>query len=488
MHQALGATEALPLNFGRMNVSVSFLYQTDLDRFMYIPDAYFKAVKKREPRMLRNATETLLFKSSVEIFEVLKATTMKPLNPRQLSQSCDLRILETTHKEGWRASRRIVISSSAADKRPWSIDFFMPLSRVQISREGVARQVLVKWSDTTQERADKTDGAYNKVYSYVYDDSNPNIAFRLDFRTQADATDFEQTILTLSLPAIYSWSQGLNNHHVYDISDTEPNPKQYKGIMEMTTKYGWKWAEVFYMYRDTDYHYDRANLRIRFPQVYYPDYISTHVEQLFKPDRDPVFSHCTKKVGNLTVEFDDEPKSQAFMNALTAGHDLIYSRRALWVTTKEKSKFRSSKSNKGNAEVQLWKKGNAMRLTSRWEDVVADKWITLTVPRSAGLHHQRDSNRASLPKVDFDRGTQIDMANITARNPKVAAEGKRIGPITIAFETVLGKWPFCHGALDRAGLTTVTDREEFVAALEGRTVQKMRSPLDDLLVPVQPVY
>ena len=357
--------EAIPLNFGRMNVSIAFPFADELNRFMYIPRAYFEAVKKREPRELTYSTETLLFKSSVEVFEVLKASTMKSLVPRQMWQSCDLRILETTHKEGWRTTRRMAITSSAAEKRPWCIDFFMPMSRVQIFRDGQSRHILIKWSDIAQERID-TDGSYHKKYSYVYDDTNPNIAMSLHFRNQADAIDFENTVLQLSLPPIFSSTREPDSKFVYNVSDTEPNPKQYKAILITRIRHDWKYSELYYMYRDTDFHYDQISLAIRFPQVNYSTYISTHVDQLYKLDKPLRFSHSEKKVGHVIVDFLSEEISQAFMNSLSAGHELIFSRRADWINTKEKSRFRSSGSNKGHAEVQLWRKGNVVRLVSRY--------------------------------------------------------------------------------------------------------------------------
>ena len=100
----------------------------------------------------------------MEVFERLKASTMKPLAPRQQYRSCDLRILETTTSEGWRTTRRLVISSSAAEKpKPWCIELFMPLTRVQINRQGLPRQAMVKWSDCLHEKFNRTDGNYNTV-------------------------------------------------------------------------------------------------------------------------------------------------------------------------------------------------------------------------------------------------------------------------------------------------------------------------------------
>ena len=60
--------EVIPLKFGLMKITVAFTNENDLRQFMHIPKAYFDAVKWREPRHLEEATKTLLFKSSVEVF------------------------------------------------------------------------------------------------------------------------------------------------------------------------------------------------------------------------------------------------------------------------------------------------------------------------------------------------------------------------------------------------------------------------------------
>ena len=431
--------DTIPLNFGRMNITVGFTNEDDLQQFMYIPRAYFDAVKKREPRQFEKATETLLFKSSVEVFEQFKASTMKPMNPRQMFRSCDLRVLETTSKEGWRTTRRVVISSSAGEQRPWCMELFLPLSRVQIRRDDLARQLTMKWSDCTHEKADKTDGSYNKVYSYVYDDSNPNIALQLLFRNSQDATDFERTVLQLSIPPILFTPDPNPNRFIYNISDTEPNPKSYKALLLTQTRFGWRYSELFYMYRDTDFQFDRSALRVRFPQVYYTDYVSTFVDKLYKPpgDEPPRFSHCEKLVGNIPLDFDNETAAFGFFSALTSNHELIFSRRAHYITTKPPKKFGSTKSSKGSAEVQLWLKGNSVRLVSRWDDKVEEKWMSVQVPRG-GLAPSKDTNRACLPKVEYDRGRKVDMANLVARDSRDKEAGRKTGPVTIAFESVKG--------------------------------------------------
>ncbi len=63
---------------------------------------------------------------------------------------------------------------------------------------------MLKWSDCTRLQM-TTDGNYNKVYSCVYADDNPNRAVRILFRSEAEAENFERVILRPSLDAIYEW-------------------------------------------------------------------------------------------------------------------------------------------------------------------------------------------------------------------------------------------------------------------------------------------
>ena len=51
----------------------------------------------------------------------------------------------------------------------------------------------------------------------------------------------------------------------------------------------------------------------------------------------------------------------------------------------------------------------------------------------------RDSNRASLPKVEYNRGRRINMSQLTAIDSREKKDEKKTGPLTIAFETVRGK-------------------------------------------------
>ncbi|KAL9009388.1 MAG: hypothetical protein Q9173_005576 [Seirophora scorigena] len=475
-HGDIENKEGLPLKFGRMNVTVSFTNQEDQQGFMNLPRSYFNAIKRREPRQLEKATEALLFDCSVETFEQLKPLTLKPVNPRQQLRSCNLQILETTCKEGWRTTRRLVVSPSACEKQPRCTELFLPLSNVSISREGTARSAIVKWSDCLHEHSDTTDGNYNRIYNYVYDENDPNRAISLLFRTSAGAADFENTVLKLSTPPVMFWSNEHDSRHVYNISNTEP-PKNYKGILVTHTHLGWKYSELFHMYRDTDYIYDHTPARVRFPQIQYTHYVSSHFDKAYKPDpgTPPHFSHCDKRMGTATVDLGSEHLAFKFMSALTPGHELLFSRRATYLATKKKAprKWRASKG--GPAEVQLWRKnhdGTETRLLmlARWTEeedtAVEDKWLGLQIERGAAMVH--DGKRVSFPKTSsYTRGRKLDMAGLQPRDPKGMREGKtRNGPVTIYFESVGDREAFA-AAVAAAGGTAAGKRE--------------RSPLDALM-------
>ncbi|KAL8946866.1 MAG: hypothetical protein Q9222_006794, partial [Ikaeria aurantiellina] len=393
----------IPLNFGKLNIVIAFTSEDDQHNFMDPPRNYFNAIKRREPRHLDKAVESILFDRSVEVLEQLKPSSLQPLNPRQQFQSCNLRILETKGREGWRTTRRLVISSSAGEKRPWCFEFFLPLSNVRISRQGMPCTTIIKWSDCTHEQSDRTDGNYNRVYSYVYDENNPNKALSLVFRNNHDAADFEDTVLKLSTPPIFTWSTGSDSQHVYNIVDSLADPKKYKAILLTHTRHEWRYSELFYMYRDTDYIYDHKAHRVRFPHAYYTEYISSHVDKLFKPDPGtlPSFSHCEKRVGNVSIDFEDQQTSFAFMSSLTSGHQLVFSRQVHYIATKPFRTFGSlNKSSKARAEVQLWRqKENDIRLAARFDDQIKkEPWLTFPVRQGALTTQAKDSNRVSLRK------------------------------------------------------------------------------------------
>ncbi|OJJ31549.1 hypothetical protein ASPWEDRAFT_62678 [Aspergillus wentii DTO 134E9] len=447
-------SEPVLLKFESISVSISFQYGADLLEFINIPKAYFDAVWQREPMDSDQFSESVLFRGSVEIFEQLKAPSMKSMNPRMVHRSCQVRILERSFGEAWRTVRRIVISSSAAEKIPRSMELFMPMANVQINREEASRQVVLKWSDTCQEKTD-TDGNYNKQFSYVYDHSNPNIGMSLHFRNQAKAEEFEQAILSLSIRPSFSWTQASSSGCVYDVVDTVLDQKQYKTILLHRSQSSWKYCDIFYLYRDTNYTYEHSGFRVQFPRIYYTDYISSHVDKLYRADSPVIFSHCEKKVGKMTVEFSHEPILRAFMSALATSYELLFSRNAHLVAAKEKTLFVSKKW-KGGAEVKLWRTGNSVQLASRWNDRVTDKWLTMSIPPGA-LEPTKDGNQVSFSHMQYSLGTVLDMAHIITRNPTEKGKARLEGTITITF-------------------MAVGDREEFVAALE-RDYQQFLTPV-----------
>ncbi|KAL4920066.1 hypothetical protein BDW62DRAFT_177519 [Aspergillus aurantiobrunneus] len=446
-------SEPVTLSFDTILVSVSFQYASDLGQFINIPKAYFEAVWQREPVDSEQFSESVIFKSSVELVEQLRAPIMKSMNPPIITRSCQVRILERTFGEVWRSIRRMVISSSLAEKAPMSLEFFMPMSRVQIHRGGDSRSMQLKWSDIGQERSDKTDGNYNTVFSYVYDDNSPNIGLAVRFRSEQRATEFEKAILSLSHKPTFSWSQPSSSGSVYDVADVALDQKRYKAILLLEDRLSFKFCSLYYLFRDTDYVYDSSSLHIKFPKLFYVDYISSHVDQLYRAANNAqvFFSHCEKKIGTTEAYFTDEFTLRAFTSSLAPGYELCFSCRADSMTTKKQSFLSSNKSTKGPTEVQLWRKGNSIRLASRWTNNIADRWLTMSVPSGSHSHSiSRDANRIEFPATTYTRGTVLNLAVITSGTPKDSKMAKRSGPISISF-------------------AKAKDRDDFIAALDGDT-------------------
>ncbi|KAJ5994461.1 hypothetical protein N7451_010185 [Penicillium sp. IBT 35674x] len=432
-------SEPVSIMFDNTSVSISFQFEADLGHFIHIPKAYFDAVWQREPIDSKEFTENVIFKGSVEIFEHLKTPNMKPMNPPMIIKSCNVRILERSFGEAWRCTRRMVISPCAAQRNPRCIELFMPHSRVQINREDLSRHVLLKWSDACQERS-KTDGNYNILYSYLYDDSAPNIGVGLHFSTEQSAEDFERAILEINFKPDFSWSEPSSSGRIYDVVDTGTQHKQYKAAVIFQNRSQWRYSDVYYLYRDTDFVYQQSSLSVRFPHASYTDYISSHVNQLFAAEKPVVFSHCEKKTGPAVIAFNSDSVSRAFMSALSPLYELSYSRRIQSLSTKS-NLLGGKKSGKGGAEVQLWRRGNTTQLAARWDDGVPDRWLTMSIP-SECFDSSKEKTRVNFPKLPYSRGMSLDMMNIMARTPKSSSHlVDREGAISIVFQTAQGN-PF----------------------------------------------
>ena len=462
--------DAVQLNFGKLETRIRFVSDTESRGFMDIPREYFKIVKRREPRELSKATETIIFESSLEMAIELNTSTMKQLSKKSKNESCNLRILETTCKEGWRTTRRLVLSSSAAERHPWCKEFFLPTDRVQLSQD-LARVVYIKWSDCSQEDFAKTDGNYNTVYTYVYDDTKPNHAYSFFFRFDTDADRFKMKVLSLTQPPTFVWEHGPDQSGaIYEVSDTDPKPKKYKGIMLISRVLDWTYAQIFYSYRDTDFKYDETHLSVNFPQLSYTDYKSSHVKELWKPPEPAYFSECVKKVNQQTFEFPSSAILRDFMSSMSVEQNkLLFSAHASYILTEKSTIFsRSGSKNKGEAEVQLWKMGNQLRFVSRWGDLVDEKWLSMQITEKS-IRYASDSNKVNMDHAMYRKGRNINIVHLEATKAKDENRASKQSPLIICFASTRGKClPLGSDPGSLAGTDCVADREDFTAIVEGK--------------------
>ncbi|GKZ78129.1 hypothetical protein AnigIFM56816_001514 [Aspergillus niger] len=385
-------TEPVTLKFDTMSLSVSFQYMSDIMQVISMPKAYFDAVQIREPLDSDQFTETVIFKSPAESVEQLRMPSLVSTSPPTVHRSCEVRILQRSYGEAWRSIRRMVISSSAADKPGQTTEFFMPLSHVQVSRTTASGFILLKWSDTGQERSSKTDGNYHPLFTYIYDSSNPNIGLGIHFRLQEAVDELEKVVLGLSTKPAFTWSQAKSSGYVYEVADISPDEKRYKAVM------------------------------------------------LYRADHRVFFSHCEKELRDTTVEFNEESVLMAFMSSLASTYKLVFSRRATSLMTKDKILILGpKKSVKGDSQVQLWRDGNTIRLASRWGDHIMDRWLTMSIPTS---EPSRAGNQVSFSPSSYSRGMVLNMTKIASGAAKNLNREHKTGPITITFPNLKDREEF----------------------------------------------
>lgn len=230
---------------------------------------------------------------------------------------------------------------------------------------------------------------------------------------------------------------------IYDVIDTGAEHKQYKALVLFQNRSPWRYSDIYYLYRDTDYAYEHSSssLGLRFPRAYYTDYISSHMDQLYHADGPVSFSHCEKKTGQAMIEFSDEAVAHSFVSALSPLYELQYSRRLDSLSTKGYNSlfFGSKKSSKGGAELQLWRRGNnGFQLAARWDDSVSEKWLTMTLPSDCSSS-LKEGFKVNLPKMAYTRGATLDMMHILARSFKSNGIGNREGALSFAFSNARGE-------------------------------------------------
>jgi hypothetical protein len=244
----------------------------------------------------------------------------------------------------------------------------------------------------------------------------------------------------LNFPSDFSWSQPSDSGRIYDVVDTGAEHKQYKAIVLFQERSYWRYSDVYYLYRDTDFTYDHRSLDIRFPQISFTDYTSTHVDQLYRADAAVGFSHCEKKLGSTVIEFNNDSASRSFISALSSLYDLVYARRIQSLSTKSIFPFgRLGKSGKGAADLQLWRRGNRYQLAARWDYSVSGRWLTMALPLFF-IQSSRNSTRISFRKLPYTRGSSLDMLNILARNGKGGDVENQEGAISLVFRDSKGEF------------------------------------------------
>ncbi|PWW73601.1 hypothetical protein C7212DRAFT_365719 [Tuber magnatum] len=378
---------------------------------------------------------TLRVISVLKRYEHLHPNTNRPLNPNEAFHSISLRVYETTGEEGWMTTRRLVLSSSAGARQPWCLSYFLPLSNVEVKGDG-ALQLIVRWSDCGQKILD-TDGAFNKVFSYVYDERSPNRCLGLGFGSAVDADSFEEAVLKLSLREKYRWDSTQESRYVYSIRSTSNNAEKFKGLLIRHRSPERKYSEMFYLPRDLDFELENG-LGLRLLKVYCTNYVSNHVARLYdvEPGTQSKFSHCERRIRSVDLLFGSEADAQNLLRNLTDKWELNFVRysspnslhspsvlmilsqiaRVSHKPTGQRPFFRmASSSSCSPAHLSLWQRGDVQRLVIRRSSSSSSPSAELYLTAVLDHDFEHDSEKMVVQRnIDITKGGLVDIATMEA--------------------------------------------------------------------------
>jgi hypothetical protein len=442
------------LEFGEEEVSIKFLSDLDLNAFVHKPKRYFEAVRSRRPRKTQNTTEVEIYRCSLASVRELHSSTMDVIDGREY-KSCDLRVLEQRENVIWRATRRLVLSSSVAATQLWSHSYFLPMDRVQLKATDT-NTLAIKWSDCTHEDFETTDGNYHRLFTHFYDASQPNQAFEFIFSDSVAATAFQTSILSLRRAPLYEWTNRSPadletlGGTVYEVQDSDPNPIKYRAIAVRRQKLDWSYARIVYCYRNFDVSFSSRDNSVFFPELHYAHYLSNHEQLNYPPQDDPEFASCTKAYTELWTEFSAKPDAISFLSSLSS-YKLIYAGCATYTSTKPLRRIGPAKrSNEGGAELLVWKMRSTLRLASRWRHV-SEKWLTFELRANEVARH---ADLVWIERKSYRQGKYLNWADIEAYGPKSQS---RQGRLTFGFESPTAAEEFhlalgAHGSVACVGL------------------------------------
>ena len=137
--------EGFKFDFPSQDCVIQFLSMEDKKRFIEYHRTYFSEMSNRTPRQL----EFLTFRDSLRSYNLRDPSPTPsiafPRHTTHTSMACEVSLFGLIPGESWKATRRIVISSSPAAQKRWSMSHWLPLDAVEVQENG--RQVSIIWSD-----------------------------------------------------------------------------------------------------------------------------------------------------------------------------------------------------------------------------------------------------------------------------------------------------------------------------------------------------
>ena len=454
LEECIRGDGGLQLNFPNQRTIVKFLSSHERDTFLSWPQKFFSAMKPRTSR----AGEILIFREGLKSYESqdVVANTHLTSADRHMNEThsaCEVSLYDFSPDEGWKSTRRLVISSDPSVPEPWCTSHWLPLSRVQVQAQG--RVVVLIWSDYKQLEK-KSNGQYGYWWSYVYDPDHPNCSVTIVFEDTQHAEAFAMSILHpfeapfkspyANLIANFESASAMQDVRVYELSDLDGTFSEgCHAIVSVSRRPNMcQVSEVYFAYRDFDFAIENGtHPSVEFPSLIVPHYVSSITDVSVNPEEGPgqiALQEVKSTSRPARLEFSHRENMEDFMERILSWK-LKFCREAYLVSLSHKSAF--SKTRK-NAAVYVFEKSTRaekpakIRLAIRTLQDDAPQWITASL---SGSHRTVDGpaqSKVVFKDIKIQRGNEIDSkalrANDSSSRDQQQAHPERRWKITIIFK------------------------------------------------------
>ncbi|KAI9652018.1 MAG: hypothetical protein M1831_007259 [Alyxoria varia] len=314
---------------------IRFLCSDDSHEFSTHAEQFFHATEGRRPK----PDEFLVARESLDEFESrpmtdnVRASIGGEAYVTSDGEPCEVSLYEEVPNECWKATRRLVLSSSPVANPLFCFSYWMPISRVQTIQEG--KNLTLSWSDFSH--LDKINrGNADWRWSYKYNPETPSFTVSLQFQNSEVAGAFQRSILQpfempydfdhIRLCQGFDWVSASAQSTgpkvtVWEMKDKFVSvPQQYIAVNSIERQQETTYvSEMYLLYRDLDFELPGSSQHsIRLFALQVPHYVSDIHNIPSEPDASPKLKEVVHHDSDLTLEFSGDKDIRRFLGSMSS--------------------------------------------------------------------------------------------------------------------------------------------------------------------------